>query len=168
MITCTTCGQSITEVIMIGGLPYGTTCAERKLGIKQFPAWFNGGDWDKAKANREALDADNAEQFEQSKAITAQAWKEWRAISKAAAIAYRNGNDWAYNFLCSVSNQLGYFTLLSSSLFNYETMQEAEQAHDNSFSFPYLQKTPKAIHTLSDKQKNILSSLSNICSILTM
>jgi hypothetical protein len=41
MTNCTNCGQTIKNIVTISGKPYGTTCAEYKLGIS-LPIGFSG------------------------------------------------------------------------------------------------------------------------------
>ena len=155
MTTCTTCGQVINEVVIIEGKAYGTTCAQNELGIRQFPSWFSGGDWDKAKSERELLDTKNANDFATRKEITAMFWKEWSLLSSAHLQARRNNNDWAVNFISSIIHQLGYFTILAEP--NFNTMEEAELGwKESSGSFPYLCNSPKRIEQLSPKQQSII------------
>lgn len=155
MTTCSTCGQVINEVVIINGKPYGTTCAQNILGIREFPSWFKGGDWDKAKTERDILDAKNADDFSTRKEITAKFWKEWSLLSKAHLQARVNNNDWAVNFLSSIIHQLGYFTILAQP--NFDTMEDAEKGwKETSGSFPYLYNTPKHIEELSPKQQQLI------------
>ncbi len=156
MNTCTTCGQLINEVVTIAGLPYGTTCAERILGIERLPSWFKGGDWDKAQKDRNQTLASNIESLNEQKAITSQSWEEWVALSIAYKKEYAKCNQWASNFLISVIHQLGYFTYIVNT--NWSTMEEAEinwMPCDG--SFPYLNKQPRKIDSLSEKQQSIIS-----------
>lgn len=155
MVCCSKCGQVITEVVTINGKPFGTTCALHELGIADFPSWFKGGDYSKAKSEYDAKQADLKAAFEESKVITAEAWSEWCLLSKAIKTAHRGGNEWAMNFISSIIHQLGYFTSLAEV--NHPTMQEAEKNWSPaSGGFPYLHKRPRPISALSAKQKSIL------------
>lgn len=156
MNTCTTCGQLINEVVTIAGLPYGTTCAEKILGVERLPSWFKGGDWDKAQQDHKQTLANNIESLNDQKSITSQAWEEWMALSIAYKREYANGNQWASDFLISVIHQLGYFTYIANT--KWVTMEDAEinwAACDG--SFPYLNKQPRKIDSLSEKQRSIIS-----------
>lgn len=153
---CSRCGQAIKNIIMIDGKPYGTECATTVLGINQLPSWFKGGDWNKAKIRHETEQANQVEKFSSMKDITDRNWSEWVKISKAEKRAYREGNDWAYKFISSCREQLGYFTCLASTKF--ATMKEAEEGWEpSSGSFPYLYHEPKSISELSPKQQSILN-----------
>lgn len=158
---CTDCGQAIKTVVMIGGLPYGTTCAQNKLGIRQFPSWFSGGDWDaeKIKHDREVeeVQSDLRREYELSREFTSNAWNEWKLISSVHQIGYVNSNDWLCEFTCSILTRLGYSNVLCSQYFKYEKFEDAERIENLDFSnFPYLRKEAKKIETLSDKQQSIL------------
>lgn len=162
LVCCTDCGQVINTVVIIGGLPYGTTCAQNKLGIRQFPSWFNGGDWDaeKIKHDREVEEVQSGlrREYELSREFTSNAWNEWKLISSVHQIGYVNSNDWLCQFACSILERLGYTHVLESGYFKYEKLQDAEKdINFNHLYFPYLRKEAKKIETLSDKQKSILN-----------
>jgi hypothetical protein len=152
--TCTKCGQLINEIVTIGGLPYGTTCAQRVLGIKDFPQWFSGGDWDKEKKDYDTMIADNHNKFLEARAITSEFWSEWHTLSVIKQEAYKNHNDWLYEFMGSVITQLGYH----SSLCNMpSTLEEAENDTYHSKYIAYLYNRPKRISELSPKQLSIIN-----------
>ena len=152
--TCTKCGQLITEIVTIGGLPYGTTCAQRVLGIKDYPHWFNGGDWDKAKKDYDKISEENSKQFAEARAITSEFWEEWHMLSEIKREAYRNYNDWLYNFMDSVINQLGYRHTLYNMPKNFE---EASNDPYLKYYIPYMNHRPKRISELSPKQLDIIN-----------
>lgn len=155
MTTCTTCGQVINEVVIIDGLPYGTTCAENKLGIRQFPSWFKGGDWNKAKDDYDKGQAANKAIFENSRLITSRTWSEWVMLSKAFKREYAKQNDWAANFISSIIRQLGYPSTLAET--KWQSMEDAEKNWSPaSGTFLYLYNEPRKIDTLSPKQLSIL------------
>jgi hypothetical protein len=155
MTNCSKCGQVINEVVIINGKPFGTTCAQVELGIKQFPTWFKGGDWDKAKADYDANAAKQAVEHDERRVITSKAWAEWQALSIAKKDAYAKGNDWLVSFFSSIMEQLGYYTYIAET--KWDTMEDAEKGWQSaSGSFPYLNNEPKKIETLSQKQQNIL------------
>ena len=158
MTTCTTCGQIINQIVLIDGLAYGTTCAENKLGIRQFPSWFKGGDWDKAKRQNDDLRLKNQIDFQKRRKITSDAWAEWLSLSRLSNTSYRNGNNFMYDFTTSVISRLGYFGALGSEISKFETMEDAEANYRESSmgTFPYLERQPQPIDTLSPKQLNIL------------
>jgi len=159
MTTCTTCNQVINEVITIDGKPYGTTCAERKLGINHLPAWFRGGDWDSAKTKHDKLMLDNSADFARIKEITSRSWSEWIILSKISHKAQREQNDFASNFIESIMSQLGYYTRIANVKF--ESMEDAEKGwKEYNGGFPYLNKCPRPISDLSEKQVNLLYKLS--------
>lgn len=152
--TCTTCGQTINEIVIIGGLPYGTTCALHKMGLKQFPSWFKGGDWDKAEKEHESARLNNAKKFAESRALTAEFWSEWHKLSTIKQEAYKKNNGWLYEFMDSVICQLGY----TSSLCNMpSTLEEAENDSYHKNCIVYIHQKPKRISELSAKQLAIIN-----------
>jgi hypothetical protein len=157
--TCTNCGQYINEVVYIGGLPYGTTCAANKLGFNQFPKWFKGGDWDKAKVNHDFLQQKNEIDFQNRRKITMESWAEWSALSQAINKAYQTQNEWLYNFLTSIIQQLGYCNSLSPNM--PSNFVDAENSNYKQY-IPYLNSTPKKINQLSPKQINLIKKYINI------
>jgi hypothetical protein len=157
MTNCIECGQSIKDVVIINGLPYGTTCAEKKLGIKQFPSWFNGGDWDEAKKKQDASQLNNAIEQDRVENITRECWSEWVALSKIYHKSYAMRNDFMTNFSESIISRLGYFNPISKSLCEYGTMDEARKNYmPHMGTFPHMHKAPQQIESLSVKQLNIL------------
>jgi|688.fasta_scaffold478376_1 hypothetical protein len=158
MTTCIKCGQSINEVILINGLPYGTTCAENILGIKQFPSWFKGGDWDEAQKQQNESQLKNAIEKDRVENITRGCWSEWVALSKISHKSYSMGNNFMIDFTESIINRLGYWGSISSSLCKYNTMDEAKINHKEWMgTFPQMYRVPMTIDSLSDKQLNILN-----------
>jgi hypothetical protein len=144
---CTTCGQQINDVVIIQGLPYGTTCALNKLGLREFPSWFKVGNWDKAKLSNEELQEKNRLDFENTMRITNECWSEWCALSKAHFEQRGFEDKWAEDFIYSISRQLGYGMFLDHSQFKNNTWIKG---------CPTISKNPKTIDTLSLKQKSIL------------
>ena len=144
---CTTCSQAINEVVIIQGLPYGTTCALNKLGLREFPSWFKVGDWDKAKLNNEELQEKNRLGFENTMRITNECWIEWCALSKAHFEQRGLENKWAEDFIYSISRQLGYGMFLDHAQFKNNTWVKG---------CPTKEKEPKRISDLSPKQYDIL------------
>ena len=145
---CTTCGQQINEVIIIQGLPYGTTCATNKLGLKEFPSWFKSGDWDKAKLSNDELQEQNRLDFENTMRIINECWAEWCALSKAHFEQRGLENKWAEDFIYSISRQLGYGMFLDHTQFKNNTWVKG---------CPTIIKSPKRIADLSPKQQQILN-----------
>lgn len=154
---CTTCGQVIKEVVIIGGKPYGTTCAERIIGIDRFPSWFTGGDWDTAKKRHEVNMQLNRDIHSKTVELTKKYWGEYYIICKAHNMAIDKGNQWAIGFINSIADWLGYqcFPFVDK----FETFEKAFQNWNDNYmgSFPYLTSEPKSISCLSDKQRNILN-----------
>ncbi len=158
---CTKCGTSIKNVIIINGKPYGTECASAILGIKQLPTWFKGGDWDKAKLEQDALDEKNRIAFQEAKIITSKNWNDFIRLSKASVKARNRDNDWEINFINSLSEQAGFYTLTVGGC-KFETMEEAEKGwFDGLGSFPYLYSEIKGIDGLSQKQIELLEKIEN-------
>jgi hypothetical protein len=154
MTQCTACGQTITEVVTIDGMPYGTTCAQNKLGIREFPNWFKGGDWNSQKEIFEITAEKNAQAFAEARMITAEFWEEWHKLSSIKDEAYKQHNDWLYEFVGSILTQLGY----ANSLCNMpSTLEEAENNSYHKRFICYLYKKPKRISQLSPKQLAILN-----------
>lgn len=152
--TCDRCGQVITDIVMINAKPYGTTCAQAVLGIKEFPFWFKGGDWDRAVKDHEATKKHNAKQFEEARDITSEFWSEWHALSIIKQDAYNNHNYWLFNFIDSVMLQLGYTRSISNMP---NTLEEAENDPYYKSYIAYLYKRPKRIIELSPKQLAIVN-----------
>lgn len=158
MNTCTKCGQIINEVVLIDGLPYGTTCAENKLGIRQFPSWFKGGDWNEAKFQHEKTQENLKVEFQKRRKITSDNWQEWLSLSRLYHVSYRNGNNYMADFTSSILSRLGYFGSLGSEISKFNTMEDAEANYKEYMgTFPYLQRHPQRIESLSLKQLNILN-----------
>ncbi len=156
--TCTTCGQLINQVVIIDGLPYGTTCAENKLGIRQFPSWFKNGDWNEAKKQNDDLCFKNKIKFQEERKITSDTWAEWVSLSRLSHKSYRSNNTFMYDFTTSIIIRLGYFGALNSEISKFDTMEEAEQNYKEYMgTFPYLPFSPRTIDTLSSKQLDVLS-----------
>jgi hypothetical protein len=145
---CTICGQQINEVIIIEKLPYGTTCALNKLGLREFPSWFKYGNWDKAKLSNDQLVENNRIDFENTMFITNESWVEWCLLSKAHFEQRGLENNWAQDFIYSISRQLGYGMFLDHTQFKNNTWIKG---------CPTISKLPKKISQLSDKQKQILN-----------
>lgn len=147
MQNCTICNQAINEVVIIQGLPYGTTCALNKLGLREFPSWFKFGDWEKAKLSNEELQEKNRLDFENTMRITNECWEEWCELSKAHFEQRGLENKWAEDFIYSISRQLGYGMFLCHSQFKNNNWV---------IGCPTMVKTPKRIADLSSKQQDIL------------
>lgn len=157
MTHCVACGQFIQNVVIIEGLPYGTTCALNKLGLREFPSWFRGeGDWSLMKAKHEAHMKVLAEGLRTQREVTSRAWPEWLAISRVHVKARRSGNDWLADFTWSIANQLGYHTVLPSNLVGFDNFEEAEKSREGMHDFPYIYQSPGSIESLSPKQLQIL------------
>jgi hypothetical protein len=156
---CTKCGTTIKNIILIGGKPYGTECAETVLGIKQLPSWFKGGDWDKAKAEQEKKTETLKVDFQNRREITRKNWADFIRLSKAQLSARRRNNDWEANFISSLKGQCGFYTLTVEGC-KFETMEDAEKHWNSAFgTFPYLSKEIKGISALSEKQINLLEKI---------
>ena len=144
---CTTCSQAINEVVIIQGLPYGTTCALNKLGLREFPSWFKVGDWDKAKLSNDELLEKNRIDFENTMLITNECWAEWCLLSKAHFEQRVFQDKWAEDFIYSISRQLGYGMFLDQIQFKNNTWVKG---------CPTISKIPKKITDLSPKQQLLL------------
>jgi hypothetical protein len=144
---CTTCSQAINEVVIIQGLPYGTTCALNKLGLREFPSWFKFGDWDKAKLSNDELLEKNHIDFENTMLITNECWAEWCLLSKAHFEQRVFQDKWAEDFIYSISRQLGYGMFLDQIQFKNNTWVKG---------CPTISKIPKKITDLSPKQQLLL------------
>jgi hypothetical protein len=156
MTQCTKCLAHIKNVIIIDNKPYGTECATTVLGIKRLPYWFVGGDWDKAKVKHD-LDVTTSKNNTVKKLNEMDSyWNEWVSLSKAAHKAYRNNNEWVYDFITSIINQLGYPNTLSNT--SFKSANEAFLSwRDCDGTFPLLGYTPKLISQLSDKQQQLIN-----------
>lgn len=146
MNTCTHCGQVINEVITIKGKPYGTTCGARLLGFIDFPTWFRGGDWDKAKIDHEAqqarLHADYAARLESIR-------QNWDFI-KRFSIVYRharlNENEFESKFLSDMACRYG-IQFSKESAYQYDSFEDyakAEQSWDK-FEKPVISEKQSAL-----------------------
>jgi hypothetical protein len=147
--TCTTCGQAINEIVIIDSKPYGTTCAERKLGIKKLPSWFSGGDWDQAKKDRELFEVNRINEYNQAILITSEFWSEWHMLSNIYKKAYQQNNNFLSEFMSSIIRQLGYPCSLTEAPINFEDAKK----NPNTF---LLYSTPKRYKELSPKQLAII------------
>lgn len=157
--SCTKCGTKIKNVILIGGKPYGTECATTVLGIKQLPSWFKSGDWDKAKLEHDKHETKNHVNFQTRRDITRNNWADFIRLSKASLKARRNGNEWAFNFIESITKQVGFYTLTVEGC-KFKTMEDAELGWNETMgSFPYLEREIKGIAELSEKQVEILEKI---------
>jgi hypothetical protein len=153
---CTNCGQDIEHVVIIDGAPFGTTCAANKLGLLEMPTWFKGGDWNEAKIKNEVAAKLGAEKFEDVKKVTADFWYDYHVLCKAFYKATAQGNDWKAGFVQSIASQLNYFNLTPKAA-KFDDFNDAVNGWGvNDGDFPYMNKAPKSIDSLSDKQKNIL------------
>jgi len=140
--------QTIKNVAIIDGKPYGRDCAARVLGLKELPVWYTGGDYteEKRKFDESQIKADA--ELEQAKANIIEFWDDCMALKRVRD----NGNDWVKNFVNSISRQLG--LILGWS--HYKTAEEHIK------NTPYLLMTwypgsnAKHIDTLSEKQLNVL------------
>jgi hypothetical protein len=148
--TCTKCGQVINEVVIIDGLPYGTTCAERVLGIKELPTWFKGGDWDKAKREREYFEVNRINEYSEAISITSEFWSEWHILSDIYKRAYYQNNNFLTDFMSNIIRQLGYPCSLSEAPINFE---DAKKNPDTIL----LRSKPKRYTELSPKQLSIIN-----------
>ena len=144
---CTTCCQAINEVVIIQGLPYGTTCALNKLGLREFPSWFKVGDWDKAKLSNDELLEKNRIDFENTMLITNECWAEWCLLSESHWNRRLELDEWGQNFIDSIMKQLGYFRKLDSTEFKNEIWVKG---------CPTQIRLPKKISDLSPKQQLLL------------
>jgi len=152
-IICNRCGQSVKDenAVRIYGKFYGQDCASTILGMKQMPQWFKGGDYDNAKAKHEVdMEKLNAE-YERKKQLTADYYEEWYKLSYLLESTRHSNNEWLYNFVSSIINQLGYFNSLA--YMDADTFEKYLKC-------PYctlLHNEPKRISSLSPKQLNILN-----------
>jgi hypothetical protein len=154
--TCSRCGQVIAGVVIINGLPYGTTCAEIKLGIKQFPSWFKGGDWDKAKAEYEKKKAIDGVEHQRMKEITSEYWGDWILVSKIIWKGQRLDNQWLIDFGYSLLTQLGYPYF--NDRINFATYEDFCASNEFDYgAWSLLKHIPKKrVSELSEKQKDII------------
>lgn len=156
---CYKCGTSIKNVITINGKHYGTECATGILGIKQLPNWFKGGDWDKAKLEKDAFDNKNRQKFEERRLITAKNWGDFIRLSKASLSARRRSNDFEINFIDSIRSQSGFYTLTIEGCV-FDTMEDAEKGWKSYMgSFPYLEQEINGISGLSERQIELLEKI---------
>ena len=144
---CTTCCQAINEVVIIQGLPYGTTCALNKLGLREFPSWFKTGEWDKAKLSNDELFEKNRIEFVNTMSITNECWGEWCLLSKAHFEQRGLQDKWAEDFIYSISRQLGYGMFLDHIQFDNVSWVKG---------CPTQSRLPKKIVDLSPKQQLLL------------
>lgn len=158
---CYKCSTPIKNIIIIDGKPYGSECATHILGINQLPFWFKGGDWNDAKMLYEANAKEEVIKFNESKKITSKHWADFVRLSMAYKNARRRSNDWEMNFIWSIKDQAGFYTLVEE-VCNFETMEEAELGWKSYMgSFPYLMTEIKGIAGLSDKQIQLLEKIEN-------
>ena len=156
MTTCEKCGAHIKNVIIIDGKPYGTTCAEAHLGIQGLPYWFKGGDWNKAKAARDAEVKDARIALRAHLAMMDEFWPEWVMLSRIYKKAYALQNDWLVGFVKSILDQLGYRSPLVE--LRFESASEAHQGWaPHNGSFPFFYHRPKQIADLSEKQQALIN-----------
>ena len=146
---------------MIDGKPYGTTCAEAKLGVR-LPQNFSG-DYNKyAKKQKINHDA-QIDDFERRKEITRKAWGDMVSLSKAMIKARRNGNDWEVNFIGSIADQVG-LALLRLPEDRIKDTMDATYEDENwklggGGTRTYYYNHPKGFDSLSDKQLSILDRI---------
>lgn len=155
---CSKCGQGIKNIVMINNKPYGPDCALVVLGMKSFPVWFKGGDWDKAKIDWDQKTIADKAMWEKYMEYTEGGWGQWIELSKAARKAYAKGDDWACSFMSSILNQLGYSQILPTT--QWETMEEARSnwrsAHGD---FPIVTREVGKVEDLSPKQLQIVKKI---------
>lgn len=160
MTSCTRCGQSLEHPVFINGVAYGSDCARKVMGLKELPFWFNeksGEDFFVQKQKHEDLQKANLERHEKSVEITRAAWNELYTLSKVYVNFIEQMNDWGMGFVSSIARQLGFHSLLlPESLFS--TYDEAiSNWKEYMGSFPYLNREPKRISDLSEKQQAVLN-----------
>lgn len=101
--TCNKCGQTIKNVITIDGKTYGTTCAERVLGVK-LPFGFTG-DYNVHLNKIEEIQAKCTE----LKKIEAIYWAEMDSIYSRIKVVISRSYDlseWELNFCRSLKNRI--------------------------------------------------------------
>lgn len=159
IVCCERCGQVINEVVVIDNKSYGTTCALTVLGIRDFPHWFKGGDYSKAKLKNDEYLKKLEEDIKIREEITRDTWEERRLISIALYREYsKNDNSWLYKFLTSICEQLN-IRLIAYEVTNFETYDEAKNNWSNAYgdiSSLLASKETKQISDLSSKQRAIV------------
>jgi hypothetical protein len=94
-----------------------------------------------------------------SREITSEYWSEWVTLSLAKHNAYqiysRSGKKWGLDFINSIMANLGYKTDLKITRF--KSMEEAELNWEENYgTFPILNKKPKSVSDLTQRQQSIL------------
>lgn len=152
--TCTKCGASIKYIVTIGGVSYGTKCAETILGhglpknysgsIEDYQAW--------KKKQKEIDERRNAEMVAKHKELQKKRKKWFKKYTddvKKLHLAFcRASNDWECDFVCSIANQIDLPVLGS--------MREWEMKY-----FQYQQYEPRGLAALSEKQMAIFNRILN-------
>lgn len=161
---CARCGAGIKNIVEIGGKTYGTECATVILGIREMPAWFNGGSWEKAKEKWEKEQAKREEEEKLRKAKDVELWDDivlFSALEYEARKATQGQGDWDSAFIESTAHQAGIHIHPSIGLNRWKTRDEAEKewsrADGSFFNFTWLDS--KGLSGLSAKQRAIIEKL---------
>lgn len=95
---------------------------------------------------------------QKSREITSAAWSEWVTLSLAKHNAYqiysRTGKKWGLDFINSIMAYLGYHKDIITI---FKSMEEAENNWEEKYgTFPILNKKPKSVSDLTQRQQSIL------------
>ncbi len=160
MTTCSRCGQSLQFPVFINGVPYGSDCAIKVMGLNQMPFWFNeksNEDFFVQKQKNEDIQKANSERHSQSVEFTKSAWDEYYLLSNIFVRLRCEHNDWGMNFISSIASQLGFGRCLQTEESLFPTYEDAINGWKEYMgSFPYLNSRPKSIRDLSSKQQAII------------
>lgn len=158
MTFCTNCGQAINEIITIDGKPYGTTCGRAKLGLLDFPSWFKGGDWNKAKSDHDKFLSDQESILTEAKSITAEYWEDFKILANSFYKARVKNNDWMQDFIYSIADQMGITHIEVEGLIEGDFEETYKNWNHKLATFPLMYQRPvKKVSDLSTKQINILN-----------
>lgn len=144
MIHCTDCGAELKHPVFIAGLPYGSDCAERKLGI-HIPVGCS---------NADPIIADISSTQDQLKTVESKRAETWGIFTSLCnALLKNSGNEWVCSFLFSVGNQIGCNIVSVELTGDYSVDKDNWKPYDGSFpSHGYISFNP-----LSSKQMAILN-----------
>ena len=144
MIQCTDCGAALKHPVFIAGLPYGSDCAERKLGIR-IPAGCT---------NLDKFIIDIQATQNRLAAIEVQRAATWGVFADLCnALRKNSGNEWVCSFIYSVGNQIG-CKIVSVNLTGDYAIDKANWKSYNG-SFPM--HGAISFDSLSSKQMSILN-----------
>jgi hypothetical protein len=163
---CTRCGAAIKEVYLIGGKPYGSTCAERELGIKFEPSFTGGNveDYLERKAKKEEAIKKWQDEFQENHRIAVQRTKDNFDLLRKISIMYYYArdildNEWLSGFVWSVKEQMNIAGLFPSPIAHIDNYEELYKEWDENPALGdphYIQCDIKTLEDLSPKQLAVL------------